>query len=80
MPVFGVCTTMLPVLAILAITALFKALLLPAHAVRDLRQGRYARGVVVVLGVCAVTWAVWPAPRAGEPVKSAPLAGSTVAG
>lgn len=79
MPVIGVCTTMLPVVAILAITALFKALMLPAYAVRDLRQGRYGRGVVLMLVVCAATWAIWPTPQAGEPGGPGVAAG-TVAG
>ncbi|GJE57206.1 MULTISPECIES: hypothetical protein [Methylobacterium] len=36
MPVIGICVAILPVLAVLAVTAVVKALLLPFSAVRGL--------------------------------------------
>jgi len=43
MPVIGLCVAIIPVLAVLAVTALVKTVLLPVSAVRHLARGRAAR-------------------------------------
>ncbi len=43
MPVFGLCVAALPIVAVLAITALVRTLLLPLTAVRSLQRSRAAR-------------------------------------
>jgi len=43
MPVIGLCVAILPVLAVLAVTAVVKTLLLPLSAVRVLARGRAPR-------------------------------------
>lgn len=43
MPVIGICVAILPVLAVLAVTAVVKAILLPFSAIRLLVQSRAAR-------------------------------------
>jgi hypothetical protein len=43
MRVSGICLAILPVLAVLAVTATVKTLLLPVTAVRMLARGRAAR-------------------------------------
>ena len=43
MPVIGLCLAIVPVLAVLAVTAVVKTLLLPFAALRGLARGRTAR-------------------------------------
>ncbi|WP_276518051.1 hypothetical protein [Methylobacterium organophilum] len=43
MPVVGLCVAVLPVIAVLAVTAVVKTLLLPVSAVRVLARSRASR-------------------------------------
>ena len=45
MPVIGLCVAIIPVIAVLAITAIVKTLLFPFAALRTLHRNRAARAV-----------------------------------
>ena len=53
MPVIGLSLAILPVVAILAIRAVLKLILLPFQVLRLVSRGRFGLGLALVLGLCA---------------------------
>ena len=53
MPVIGLSLAILPVVAILAIRAVLKLILLPFQVLRLVSRGRFRLGLALVLGLCA---------------------------
>ncbi|KAB1072763.1 hypothetical protein [Methylobacterium planeticum] len=53
MPVIGLSLAILPVVAILAIRAVLKLILLPFQVLRLVTRGRFGLGLALVLGLCA---------------------------
>ena len=53
MPVIGLSLAILPVLAVLAIRAVLKLIILPFQMLRLVSRGRFGLGLVLILGLCA---------------------------
>jgi hypothetical protein len=53
MPVIGLSLAILPVVAILAIRAVLKLILLPFQVLRLVSRVRFGLGLALVLGLCA---------------------------